>query len=61
MTVVRVVLTVSAFFCVVGGPVGLGLDAPRAGRTAGVALVVVGLLTWVLVVCCAARAEGPGS
>src|SRR3954453_15606189 len=49
MTLARVLLTLSGFLCAVNGLLGGGPDAPPATRTVGIALILVGLLTWALV------------
>jgi alpha-beta hydrolase superfamily lysophospholipase len=49
MTLCRVLLTLSGFVSVVNGLIEVGPDARPATRTVGIALIVVGLLTWALV------------
>jgi alpha-beta hydrolase superfamily lysophospholipase len=49
MTLARVFLTLSGFLSVANGLIELGPEARPVVRAAGVALVLVGLLTWALV------------
>jgi alpha-beta hydrolase superfamily lysophospholipase len=49
MTLPRVLLTLSGFISVVNGLIEVGPDARPAIKTVGIALIVVGLLTWALV------------
>jgi hypothetical protein len=49
VTVARVLLTLSGFISLINGVIQLGPQASPPERATGVALVVVGLLTWALV------------
>jgi hypothetical protein len=49
VTLARVFFTLSGFISVTNGLIEVGPDARPAVKAAGVALILVGLLTWALV------------